>query len=450
MKKLFVLLLGAILVVSTGFAQDKEAKKALSKAKSGLNTFNLDQGKNDKIAEAYANIQLATNDDVLAAESSTWNLKGDIFSALSSKILQANDPNMAQFTQSEGLPEVKNPPLDAFEAYKKGLELAEKGRDKKNALTGLFGLQNTLVNFGAQFFSPATAEYDLAFANFQACLDAHDILKENGEDSALDEPEDRYEQQLYYTSLAAIQAKKNEEGRQLVQKLIDMEYDDPIIYEAMYSLVAQMDDDDEAYKYLEMGRQRYPDSTSLLFVEINHFLRAGKLDVLIDKLKQGIDAEPENASLYATLGNVYDQLYQKSIEDGDQEKANEYFDGAMSYFNQSLEKDPDYVDAVYSIGALYYNKAALMTRELVVLEDDYSKEGTAKYKQLQEDVFAQFDKALPFFQKAESMNPSDRNTLIALKEIYAKKNDLDMSNVFKERLETLDAGGSIDSSYFDK
>jgi hypothetical protein len=42
------------------------------------------------------------------------------------------------------------------------------------------------------------------------------------------------------------------------------------------------------------------------------------------------------------------------------------------------------------------------------------------------------------------------NTLIALKEIYARKDDLEKSNVFKERIDRIQAGETIDEAYFDK
>jgi hypothetical protein len=61
---------------------------------------------------------------------------------------------------------------------------------------------------------------------------------------------------------------------------------------------------------------------------------------------------------------------------------------------------------------------------------------------------AQFDLALPFFQRCEKANANDTNTLIALKEIYAKKDELDLSNEFKARYEKVQGGGKNESSYF--
>ncbi len=89
-----------------------------------------------------------------------------------------------------------------------------------------------------------------------------------------------------------------------------------------------------------------------------------------------------------------------------------------------------------------------MTAELNKLADDYSKAGIEKYKAKQKEVLGQFDLALPYFQRCEKSNPNDQNTLIALKEIYAKKDELDLSNEFKARLEKVNAGEKNASSYF--
>ena len=48
-----------------------------------------------------------------------------------------------------------------------------------------------------------------------------------------------------------------------------------------------------------------------------------------------------------------------------------------------------------------------------------------------------FDKALPYFEQAEKIEPKDKNTLIALKEIFAKKSQFDKSNAYKTKLESL-------------
>ncbi len=82
------------------------------------------------------------------------------------------------------------------------------------------------------------------------------------------------------------------------------------------------------------------------------------------------------------------------------------------------------------------------------LPEDFSSAGLKKLKVLRDEVMALFDQSLPFFQKAEGINPNDINTLIALNEIYARKEEETLSAEFKKRLELVKGGGKNAASYF--
>ncbi|HQW27026.1 MAG TPA: hypothetical protein PLV75_13745, partial [Saprospiraceae bacterium] len=157
---------------------------------------------------------------------------------------------------------------------------------------------------------------------------------------------------------------------------------------------------------------------------------------LVEKLEQAAALDPNNVSIYITLGQIYDKLYQDQSAT-DPAAAEESFTKAMSYYQQALAKDAKSFDAVYSIGALWYNKAAAYSIELNSLSNDYTPAGTKKYdaKKLQMDDA--FVKALPFFQQAEELSPKDINTLIALKEIYARQDKFDLVEAYKQKLAAL-------------
>ena len=84
----------------------------------------------------------------------------------------------------------------------------------------------------------------------------------------------------------------------------------------------------------------------------------------------------------------------------------------------------------------------------MVLGDDFSDEGVKKFDQKKAEIMEIFDTALPYFQKAESQDPNEMSVLIALTEIYAQKNDLEKSKIFKDRLDNVRNGGKNASSYF--
>jgi len=129
-------------------------------------------------------------------------------------------------------------------------------------------------------------------------------------------------------------------------------------------------------------------------------------------------------------------------------KATAYFDKAKKYYAEGLLKDPKNLDANYSLGALYYNKAAIRTQQLNALPEDLSAEGIKKQTAIRNEIMGLFDQALPYFKKSESIAPNDINTLIALVEIFARKEDEVISLAMKKRLDIVKAGGKNQTSYF--
>lgn len=201
----------------------------------------------------------------------------------------------------------------------------------------------------------------------------------------------------------------------------------------MYNINAESNQE-KALEFLAKGRELNPDDTGLLFAEINHYLKVGETDKLISNLETALEKEPDNVSIYTTIGSVYDQLHQSET---DEVKSAEYFEKARGYFDQVLERQPDNFDAQYSIGALYYNKAAKYVDVLNDLAADLSASGTKKYDETKVKMDELFEKALPFFLKAEQVNANDGNTIIALKEIYARMNNLEKSNEYKAKMDNL-------------
>jgi len=436
MKQLFFLALSFLLISTTANAQDyKDAKKA-------YNTFLLDAFNNKpKLKEAKEAIDKAMGAAENQAILDAWLTKGKIYNEIAAQVLQIKSTGLGKL---EELPQAEAPAIEAYTAYAKALPMVTKKFETKDILTGLQAVQGNLDNFGRMAFEEQ--KYKLAYENFQLLLASHEELKKNVQKSILD-TEEAYNYALFLTATAALLAEKNDVAKPLLEKLYQAKYDKAAIYESLYTLNAATDIN-AAYTYLDEGRKRYPEEISLLFADINHHLKLGKLDILIEKLKAAIAQEPNNVSLYTVLGSVYDNLYQKAETAGDKAKGDEYFNAALDYYNQAIAKDAKNVDAVYSIGALYYNKAAVTTQKMNTLENDYSKEGLKKYKEMKEEVFAQFEKALPFFKRAESLDPNDTNTLIALKEIHAKKNELEASKEFKRRLEVIQGGGKNEKPYY--
>lgn len=431
--------MGIFITINLLQAQEDGSKLA-KQASKALAAYNIDPKANAaKLEEAKEKIDQALQLPDAQAQASAWITKGDIYNTLLQRDMAKRlvDPN-APLTGD-------NDALVAFEAYKNGYNNpTAKKYEKSDAVKGISEVEGHMINIGVSKYE--TGAYEKAFLSFQASLQAHDILKANQQKSVIDDPE-QYENMVYTTGYAAQQAKRNSDAMKYYNDLYSKGNAKPAVYDGMYNVKMAEKDTVGAEKILAEGRTKYPDDTGLLFNEINVYLRKGKLDELTGRLKEAIAKEPDNIGLYVTLGNVYDNLYQTMSKEKNEAKANEYFEEAKKYYTQAVTKDPKNADAYYSLGALYYNKAAVKTQEMNAMPDDFSTAGQKKLKVAQDEIMGLFDQALPYFQKAESINPNDLNTLIALNEIYARKED-ELSLEFKKRLDTVRSGGKNATSHF--
>jgi tetratricopeptide (TPR) repeat protein len=406
--------------------QAQDPVKDMKKAARLLGTYNLDPTLSaDKLDEAISLANASIDDPLVKADPAAWQTYGDIF-------MTVVNTDVARFVIDPAY-KVGDPMASgkAFKGYKMAAELAEKSYQTKDAMKALSGGIQNLYYMGSALYQ--TQNYAGAYEAFKATYDGYALLKKNNEPNTFDAAEQP--KALYYSGLCAQQAGMIDEAKAVYKQLVDEGIAEPGVYESLINLYK---DEDPALsdQYLKAAREKYPDDTALLYAEINSLLAKGELESLISKLEKAQQLDPNNVSIYITLGQIYDKLYQdKSATDA--AAAEENFTKAMSYYQQALTKDPKSFDAIYSIGALWYNKAAAYSIELNALSDDYTPAGTKKYDAKKAQMDETFVKALPFFQQAEELNPKDVNTLIALKEIYARQDKLDLVETYKQKLAAL-------------
>ncbi len=427
MKNLFLIL---ILGLSFGSLTAQEYKKQLKAVNKTLGKYYLDPNANKaSLDEGLTLLNDVFNTPEAQADADAWNTKGSIFNEIaSSEMIKYDlDSKMGGTYQIATV----NAGIEAMEAFKKAMSVAIKKSQTQDALEGLKQTENHANNIGIVFFQKQ--DWPTAFKNLNASYEVFSLLKENDKPSRLTD-ENALKDHLFYTGVAAYYGEMLDNAETIFTKLYNMGSKETLVYEALFTMTSDKNEA-KALEYLEAGRKLNPDDSGLLFAEINYYLRAGKLNELTDKLKAAIAKEPDNVSVYSTLGNVYDQLNQKEREAGNIAEADKYFDEAFSYFNQALSKDANNFDATYSLGALYYNKAAGMTSKLNELSNDFSSAGTNKYNVLKDEMDGYFKKALPYFQTAETIDPKDKNTMIALREIYARMGDLEKAGQYKTKIE---------------
>ena len=437
MKNTFLVSLIMFLGLSIAFAQEPE--KDVKKADKLYGLYQLDQVNSaGKLSEAQKIIDAVYMDPAVTTQHKTWMVRGNVYNALSA----IENASMQTLQNKYKLKD----PLAAWKAYQsfiKAKETAVKGFETKDALKALQETSAYLQSFGYNNFSNGKNEngYENAFNCFEAVLKIDKMLQDNGMKSVFNQADD-YQNQLYITALAGMNISNRAASVPYLEELKKRNFNDKngsgaTIYQGLFEYYQSTKKDTKAEEVLAEERTKFPNDNNLLFSEINLFLQKGKLTELIDKLKKAKEIEPNNVSIYNTLGNVYDNLCQKAWEANDAAKANEYMAEAINHYNDALTKEPNNFIAVYSLGALHYNKAAQVGKEVNKLSSDYTAEGTKKYKEKVAEMGAIFDQALPYLEKAEKIDPSDKNTIIALKEIYARKGNFEKSNLYKARLEKM-------------
>jgi len=405
MKKTLMIFMGILLMGTSMYAQ--EYKKLLKNANKSLAKYVKDSEANaDELASAMDYLDQAMAIDGNAA--ALFNLKGEIHSALADMEIRKTLLNPSYV--------LENPTsaLTSFKAFAKGLELGgDDKKAKKASILGLESVQRHLDNVAITHYN--LKDYASSFANFSAVVKAHELLSGAGGKSVLVD-EAAVNDKVFSTAVTGYYGEKLKEATPYFEKLYAVGSDEPLVYEALFKIKKDA-------KFLEEGRVKFPADKGLMFAMINEKIQSGDMAGATKALEAAIEADPENVSVYVTAGSV-------SERSGN-------LDAAKKYYEQALTVDDKNFDATYSIGALYYNQAAGMTEELNKLANDYSKAGTAKYDAAKGKMTALFDQALPFFTKAEGLNASDLNTLVALKEIYARKNMLDKAEAYKAKIEGL-------------
>lgn len=344
----------------------------------------------------------------------------------------------------------------AFAAYNKGVEYLQAG-DAKNALR--------FFQYVGEVFP-----YDKN----------GDLKKNNINEKAIT---------LNMASLA-LKAQNNADAKKYLQKLIDMDYNDPLIYMLMANIYYSEGDTSKGLSFTESGRKRFPGEKDLINQELNIYLAQGKQQVLLDKLNEALSLDEESATLLFVRGNVYDNFAAASLKTArhsrdtalkisnkaknekvaanktkldasakryrsladSMQKEHKRFTGlAEKDYLKVIEVNPDHLDSYYNLGALNNNKTTEVVEQMNSLNSKSQSEYDRKWNALKKVQDSILHVSLGYFTKAmelaDGLSEEDsdklkykRATQIALyysmQQVYAnlgdEKKTIEMMNKRKE------------------
>jgi len=441
MKKIFVLLLSFSILAAPLFGQDSP-KKMMKKADRAVSTYNLDQKNNkDELIKAKDLILSALEDQEIAEEGRAWVVKGQVFTSL------ANEDMKMLIADPNAEPSYPDAPFTAYEAFFEALDVAEKSRYERESLEGLGNLTPLFSTLGNSYLQQQ--DYAKAYEPLNALLSIHETFVEEGENPIYQSEED-YDQQRFVVAICAMQAGDTPKAKSLLMGLYEQEYQEAAVYSTLFELLMNEDDEEKGLEVLDKGKAMFPDDNTILFARINYYIQNDELELLEESLVQAVKAEPENASVHSALANVYMKIYNRMMEQEnyDEEEALRYRDLAIEYYDKAIELDPNDFEPYYSVGSIHFNEAAVITQKMSDL--GMSKEDQKMYDSLKIESEVRFERALPYFKKAESLEPNDVNSLIALREIFARMNEYEKAQSLKVRMEKIQNGETLETSFFNE
>ena len=183
----------------------------------------------------------------------------------------------------------------------------------------------------------------------------------------------------FFAIITAYQAGDKQLAIQYGEELKGNGYRQNEVYQILAQTYIEEGDTANYITTMREGLKLFPKEPYYSVNLINTYIVQNRYDEARTFLTQAIELNPENPQLYDVMGKLY-------------EESNE--EEAIKWFSKALEVDPNYVESLCNIGRIYYNKAVEVS--------DKEEGGMAA---AQKKRTALLNKALPYLEKAYSINP---------------------------------------------
>jgi len=293
----------------------------------------------------------------------------------------------------------------AYEAYNKANTLDTKGEFKTDIAARLAAIGGEFFNEGISYFQQN--DFDGAMPFFEKAIN---ISKENQTIDTLA----NYGAALCFEKKAAVDPSYLDKAIEKYQYLADLRMKEVSVYTSLASLYKDKNNLEKGAQILNIGKELFPGNTDIIITEANMYISTNNHAKAIASLMEAKEKEPKNVSVLYAVGVTYDLMKNDTTLSGaDRSK---YFDASIAAYKETIVIDSNYFDALFNLGALYFNKGGEVINEANKLPISE----TAKYDKMLADGNNYLNLALPYLEKCETIQPQDKPTLISLKEIYTR------------------------------
>jgi len=328
---------------------------------------------------------------------------------------------------------------------------------------------NTLTDFGRNELDKAFELMSLGYELSGLPKNANDTMFNAG-------------QIEYFKGVIAYNNQKYDIAKPIFESSISKKYGNGSPFHYLAECYAKTGDSTKYISTVKTGFETYPDEEQLIIDLINYYMHRNETKEAIEYIDIAIKKNPDNASYYSAKAAIFDNRtdellkeyykymdqaieYKKAafrdrnnqtkkeasqkLRDAELDKAlsvvkkiEEDLNKAEKLYNEALEIEPKLFNAAYNIGRIYVKHADRNHDHgeyllKIYITKDFAR--TAKFEEKSKELFKQ---AAEKYEIAHKINPSDRDALKVLKQIYYKLHDTENRERVEKLLDSLQTDDS--------
>lgn len=316
--------------------------------------------------------------------------------------------------------EAQNPLEESLKSYFKALQLDTKGNYKMEIVGGLAQAAAQLQNQAITQYN--NNEFEKAMQSFAGSFEINNKVFQKVDTLT-----------LYNAAISAEKANNLSMAKNFYKQLIGYKHQGSKMYHYLIDVNRREKNDTELQQTIADARKAYPNDKDILIDELNYYIENGKIKEALNNLNIAVEKDPTNSVLYFNLGTLYDNLANpKNVSEVKEEERKEMMQKAESNYKKAIELNPKYFDALFNLGAFYFNEGVKMNDKANEIKDN------KKFEQEMVKVDAKFQDAVIPFEKAKEVGTDDKGSykalLNSLKQVYARTGQNDKRKAIEDEL----------------
>jgi tetratricopeptide (TPR) repeat protein len=179
-----------------------------------------------------------------------------------------------------------------------------------------------------------------------------------------------------------------------------------------------LNENEKALELFKAAREKDPNNYDLVINEANLYFRMGENEKFKELLQLAVSLNPTDPNLHYNIGVM-------NLETGD-------LDAAIVNFQTAVDLKPDYAEAYINMGAVTLQKA-----EPIVEQMNENLSNFDKYDALQLKQIEYYKEAIPYFEAAFEIDPTNKSVAQTLVGIYEQTEMYDEQKVMQAKIDAM-------------